>query len=171
MKTNLKAFTLLELIIGIAVLAILASMATSAFVDLQRHALDVTEATTANAIRAGLRLEWTRRTVEGTSPVWPTDNPMNYLENPPPSRVLESGEPLPNAETTDGITWHIAWKPYSPRTHCSIYCPHVTTGGGGYGIEWYYCFKPCTLDARPFPAGTFISYKVLHNSHNYLAGH
>ena len=53
---NSKSFTLLELIIVIALLAILASAAVARFVDMSNKALDVQERATIQALRTAIML-------------------------------------------------------------------------------------------------------------------
>lgn len=158
-----RAFTLLELIIVLAILAILASMAILKFVDLRKKALDVSETVTANSIKSGILLEYTRRITSGISPAWPSDDPMNYLENIPPYHEYGSSE----TPVSNNIDWMIRSMPYS-ATYWEISCPHAN---GAIGFTWYYCFQNCILNATNYPAGTFISYKQLMGSVNYRVGH
>lgn len=166
-QSPLTGFTLLELVIVIAILAILASMAITRFVDLRKKALDASESATADSIRGGILLEFSRRITSGISPAWPDDNPMNYLENPLPFQQYDSTQ----TPVSDNINWMVRSMPWS-QTYWEIRCPHSS---GAIGFTWYYCFKDCLLSGADgntiFPAGTFISYKQLLRSINYQVGH
>lgn len=143
---NPKAFTLLELIIVLAILAILASMAVAKFVDLKRRSWDVQERTTIESLRTAVLLYKARYDV------WPDGNPAEWtpfslLENPPPFLL---GHP---PYDPDGIHWYLNRDSGSDGLHWDIFCPHCgwnNCAGMGISAEYYYANDP----TYGFSAGT-----------------
>ena len=134
---NKKAFTLLELIIVLALLAILASVAVAKFVDMSKKTLDVTEKTTIDALRSAILLYKAKYDVwpDGDESTW---SPLELLENPPPRRV-HTGTP----DYMNGTEWvYGTWAAGGGRYFWRICCPHgspETTVPGGYpGYCWHY---------------------------------
>ncbi len=124
---NKKSFTLLELIIVLALLAILVSVAVAKFVDLSNKALGIQENATMDAFRTAVLL------YKAKYDAWPDGDtfwdPFTILENPPPR---QRGFPPPG----DGKTWAYLRGTQSPGEFWSIQCPHAL--GSYSGMSWTY---------------------------------
>lgn len=158
-RSSLTGFTLLELVIVIAILAILASAAITKFNDLRKKAWDAQELAILDAVRAGIQLEHSRRVASGITPEWPSDNPMNYLDNTPPFIGPVGGWPPPEPETTN---WAVSsWAPVGGG-YWIIVCPHCDWNHcDGWGNQvWYYY-----ADTGLYSAGTFRYYYPPQNAH------
>lgn len=155
---NKNAFTLLELIIVLAIFAILASAAVTKFVNIHGKTLDVQENTTMANLRTALLLYFADK--------------GQWWYNPSDDGVIGSPfglmEPFPtqpngNYGTMDGSKWYVK----RSDTLYIMWCPHYA---GHWGLPspypgqiWYYCRKNCTISGTEYPAGTVI--KVYDNGH------
>ncbi len=135
---NLFGFTLLELIIALSLLAILASVAVSRFVDMSKKTIEIQETATVSSLRTAVLL------FKADSSYWPAEVGADgdrdiflLLENPPPHNLW--GIP-----PGDGKTWAIQLGGMGP-IGCGegywIHCPHRL---GLYppnpsGKTWFYC--------------------------------
>lgn len=138
-----SAFTLLELIIALALLAILMSTAIAKFVDLANKALGEQEKATMDALRAAVLLYKAHYNIWpiGPAPFGANDfDIFDLLDNPPRH---EFGGPF-----GDGIRWGLNIE----SDYWRIYCPHMSTGAGNAcflpsppaeceGSVWHYQFN------------------------------
>jgi prepilin-type N-terminal cleavage/methylation domain-containing protein len=134
---NKQAFTLLELIIVLALLAILASVAVARFVDLTKKALDIQERATMHAVGTAVLLYKAQYDAwpDGDPSVW---NPFMLLENPPPYEInWPFNDPDPNNRN-----WFLLRDgnglPYN-NSYWRIWCPHASNSSPWEaGWEWAY---------------------------------
>lgn len=130
-QKKIEGFTLLELIIVLALLAIIVSVAVIRFVDMHKKALDVVEHATMASLRSAVLL------YRAENDVWPdgdegTWSPFELLANPPPY--------IANRATADGITWDVGrYGGGGGPDHWIISCPHAV--GGDSGWVWSYMFE------------------------------
>ncbi|GEM_PF-866208 len=161
---NNKSFTLLELIIVLAILAILVSAAVVKFTDIHCKAVGIVEQATMDALRGAVLLY---KAQYGTWPYWVNSSnpsamgPFSLLENPP-SNVRNRDAP-PGVTTGQGThwTWYV-WDGDSQfATRYNIYCPH-TYPGDTAGKYWKYlqssgqiaeCGNPVT---KAYSAGAVV---------------
>lgn len=139
---NNKSFTLLELIIVLAVLAILISAAVAKFTDLHCKAVGIVEQSTMEALRSAILLY---KAQYNTWPYWvnTTDpnalGPFSLLDNPPSN--VRNRLAAPDAGVTTGQGTHWTWYVWDGdsqyATRYNIYCPH-TYSGDIAGKYWKY---------------------------------
>ncbi len=133
---SLTGFTLLELIIVLAILAIIASAAVARFVDMAKKATDVQEHVTIQSLKTAVLL------FKAVNGYWPAelgkDGSAPYdrdiialLENPPPYLFLQ---PFP----WDGKTWGVLPGAASGSQGYWISCPHPIPEGGDTVKKWFY---------------------------------
>lgn len=132
---NNDSFTLLELVIVLALLAIIASVAVARFVDLSDKAFGIGEEATMSAFRSCLLL------YRGKYDVWPdwvedadagTPGPFELLDNPPGNKSsLEVAEP-----GKDWI-WDRGMGAGGSALRIDFFCPHMSNITRK-GIKWTY---------------------------------
>lgn len=125
---SLKSFTLIELVIVLAMLAILSALAITRFVDITKKTYDATENATIDALRTAIRFYMAKYET------WPDFNLFTLLENPPPNK-----EEVCWGCTRDGKTWRTYQAPAGPQPPpWTIECPHTNAQSGGVMRAWYY---------------------------------
>ncbi|MBU2540373.1 MAG: prepilin-type N-terminal cleavage/methylation domain-containing protein [Candidatus Omnitrophica bacterium] len=120
-RGNNQSFTLLELIIALALLAILASYAVARFVDIANKALDVQERATMCALKSAALLYFA-----ANGRWWgvnSSENPFDLLENPPPHCI--------DCAIKENVEWYLHFS----IDQWQIICPHA--------------FYPCSLPDPP----------------------
>lgn len=130
------AFTLLELIIVLALLAILASVAVVKFVDLSSKAIDIQEEMVGTSIRTAVLL------YRANYDVWPdgsgfedgTWNPFSGLDNPPPNCRYDGGI----CNSGNGTRWAWARVQNAGSIYWRSFCPHQNHACTGRGAAWTY---------------------------------
>ncbi|MEW6009061.1 MAG: type II secretion system protein [Candidatus Omnitrophota bacterium] len=139
-------FTLLELIIVLAVLAILGSVAVARFVDMGKKAASIQEDATMGSLRTAVLL------FKAMNDYWPAelgkDGPDPYhrdilelLENPPPHLFF-------GIAPGDGRTWEMLTGATAGSQGYWISCPHLAK-------KWFYCRQNGLL----YMAGQIVSWQ------------
>jgi prepilin-type N-terminal cleavage/methylation domain-containing protein len=113
-----RAFTLIELIIVVIVIAILAAIGVPIFVAMQEDASRASE----DAVIAALRSA--SSTYTGTHGMSYDENPFDLLEIAPPNIMVAYGTELPAA---NGMTWRIRGDGIWGRMSYNIFCPHYNS--------------------------------------------
>ncbi|MEW6008132.1 MAG: type II secretion system protein [Candidatus Omnitrophota bacterium] len=154
-----NSFTLLELIIVLAIFAILASAAVTKFVNIHGKTLDVQENTTMANLRTAILLYWAK-----TGEWW--YNPSDDGVIGTPFGLLESFPTQPNGNygTMDGSKWYVSRSGTSYTMMCPHFAGHWGQPGPMPGQVWVYCNATCTIQTeygnmfstKTLPAGTII---------------
>ncbi|MEW6008060.1 MAG: type II secretion system protein [Candidatus Omnitrophota bacterium] len=153
LKFNNRSFTLIELVIVLSILAIIASAAVSAFVDIANKALGVQEDATMRALQSASLLYYARN-----NRWWGMDaseDPFNLLENPPPHKV-DVGP------ATANVDWFLDnTGGFSPNW--LIYCPHSWMGGPNWrGKIWNFssvgAMYDLSIEKQHFEGGGYVSH-------------
>ena len=119
-----KAFTLVELIVVVAILGILAAMVLPRFISISSHAIDSKEDAILGALKDAVTHKYLLNVTNDIAPVnaWPTVNPLTLLQQAPPNRLWAGGE---GAGSNDDITWRaINAQPDYGHPEWWIHCPH-----------------------------------------------
>lgn len=144
-----RAFTLLELIIVLSLLAILSSYAVSKFVDIAHKSLDIQERATIAGIRTAVLLYKAQYRVwpDGDSNLW---SPFELTDNAPPHQQFSG-----SGDYQNGVYWFYGIWALAGGRHCwQICCPHaslVPVDGKYVGRCWSYM-----IDSGPDNWGTEI---------------
>ncbi|MEW6008061.1 MAG: prepilin-type N-terminal cleavage/methylation domain-containing protein [Candidatus Omnitrophota bacterium] len=122
MKNN-YGFTLIELVIVLSILAIIASAAVSAFVDIANRAFGVQEDATMRAVQSACLLYYARNGrwwgVNETEP------PFRLLENPPRFVVEPPNGIDPPIPGIGNVDWFLYFDPSGIGDEIwQIWCPH-----------------------------------------------
>ena len=143
---NRHAFTIIEIIMGIVIIAILATIVIPKFIDIRNDAIERSEEYTIGAVREAIQQSYARSLIRDAIPVYPP-----YLDNEITAQLgaASSQNPLFNAVLTGVITqWELlAMAPeeswyrgptgtdyqYNPLT--GTITAGVFAGGGGGGGE------------------------------------
>lgn len=172
-----RAFTLLELIIVLALLAIIASVAVARFVDLHNKIYEVQENSTIAALRSAVLL------YKGKNGMWPRSIPLcspqdvaNSVSNCPASAndvLLENLPPWAwNAWPTDTLPpndWTVcqleAGDPCAvPNTSVGwwMLCPHADwrDASRNGNVFIYYFDGPCAGQIIKNPPGIYYSFRA-----------
>ena len=158
---NRKSFTLLELVIVLALLAIITSVAVARFVDLSDRSFGIAEQATMDAFRAAVLL------YKAKYDVWPdwqptsefvSPTPFDLLDNPPPNKPWPWGGGFGN-----GRYWNWDRTEDVMGIKIGLYCPHYNPAAPTRGIKWYYFvisgqFGGC---AYPGPSKTYSAGSVI----------
>lgn len=144
-------FTLLELIIALALLAIIASVAIAKFVNLSEKAFQIQEESTIKSLRAALILNYTENCLAGDCHWYGSqageDDPFSLLENAPPhfDATAVPDHPWCDDGNNDDINWFIErTSPGGEPEQLIIWCPHAnwwsTCSEGAHDNAWIYCY-------------------------------
>ncbi len=122
-------------------MAILASIATTRFVDLSCKATVIQEKTTIAALKSAILLGHAENILNGVQNPWPDVALFGLLDNAPPyEEVLDQAPPgCPNAS---GV-WTLNHTPVSKRwiISCPSYCVQACAGcPSSRGDAWYYYY-------------------------------
>lgn len=133
-----KAFTLLELIIVLALLAILASVAAAKLIDISQKAFQVQEEATIAALRSAALLYHTKVCLDGDCHWFGNKNnetnPFLLLENPPSYLY---GPPVGGA---DNRNWRYGLKD-TTNFLIMIWCPHAPWASPYDGNMWRFYYN------------------------------
>ncbi len=121
-----RGFTLIELVIVLAILAILAAVAIPKFVDLSKKARRATAESELGSLRAAAQLYYASTAVGGT-PSWPTSE-ANLRAR------LDQDITQLDTNTAPGIR-SFAWEYYSASGRVAKTGPY-TAGSAGAGWSW-----------------------------------
>ncbi|MBU2540939.1 MAG: prepilin-type N-terminal cleavage/methylation domain-containing protein [Candidatus Omnitrophica bacterium] len=173
-KNNEQAFTLLELIIALALLAIFASAAVSRFVDLANKSLDIQENASMASVRAAVlayygkygALPQTAPFCSGTAiSHWGFGGTIYcqgtmeemLLENPPDWKENSYGDGLHRWGMCN-VNWAVGSCPADPHSGWWIFCPHATdTSVTACNIWLLYFGGPCAGRIIKNPGGPYGS--------------
>ncbi|OGC25493.1 hypothetical protein A2291_03320 [candidate division WOR-1 bacterium RIFOXYB2_FULL_42_35] len=132
------SFTLIELIIVIAILGVLAAVVMPIYLNLRPQAIEASEDGIIAEIKVAVHHKYTENIIAGLdeSAAWPAVNPFTLLAKSPPQQSIVSATQL------DGY-----WKRYNRGGigQWNIFCPHWDGNalGNGYtrGRMWVYCYN------------------------------
>ncbi len=131
-----KAFTLIELVMVIAIIGILAAVAVPIFVSFQNSAFGAQEEGVAGAIRSAVAIKYSQNIANGTKSsagdYWPEEDPFTLLAQRPQYKI---GNPNTDA---DGASWVV--RQVGGETAWYIHCPHATAWERGTSKGRFYCY-------------------------------
>lgn len=129
-KSRWRGFTLIELVIVLALLAILAAMAVAKFVDLSKKAMEIQEDSTVASMRTAVLLYKARYDS------WPDRPLFELLDDPPP---WETGDPdISDCPNYGNNSKWCTVKVEGGGNEWNIVCPHYQFGAPQRGRRWDY---------------------------------
>jgi prepilin-type N-terminal cleavage/methylation domain-containing protein len=131
-----KGFTLVELIMVIAIIVILAAIAIPKFIDINNNAKNAADEHTIRNLKATASLLYLKSQAEG-DPVWPTGSEIN--------------EQVPNTEMTTSFETD-KWRYNDTGDTVIFYCRHGLTGSSS-GRRWWTYYR---TDSAEYKAGNFV---------------
>lgn len=131
-----KAFTLIELVIVIAILGILAVASLPVYINMRAQSIEAKEDSIFAAMKEAVTIQHMQN-LSNHIEEWPSENPLELLS----PHVLNKPHPGP-AGSNDGINW--TWR-HNTSAHCwYIHCPHYNGSFGGsnatQGRFYVYCY-------------------------------
>ena len=137
---NRHAFTIIEIIMGIVIIAILATIVIPKFIDIRNDAIERSEEYTIGAVREAIQQSYARSLIRDAIPVYPP-----YLDNEITAQLgaASSQNPLFNAVLTGVITqWELL-----------AMAPEESWYRGPTGTEYQYNPLTGTITAGAFAGG------------------
>ena len=136
-----RGYTIIEMVLTVALVGILASVILPRFADLRAIALDNNEDAIVAALKEAVALHYAQNVVNGIAEpnAFPAANPFSLLEFAPGNKPWEEG--------ADGSNWK--YQVASAETSWYIYCPHYDGGLAGSnhstGRLYVYCYGGSSL--------------------------
>lgn len=157
-----KGFTLIELVLVIAIISILAAMIIPRYTNMQTQAINKQEDAIITALKEAVNHKHMENVLNGND-VWPSGDPFTLLNSSSPHQVVPPGT-IFAVGTNDNINWRV-WDNntiYPGYYECYISCPHYNglgNGGGGRtkGKFYVYQYNGTPLNLRGTPSGTWMT--------------